>query len=367
MILMIEPSGKAGLGHYTYNLCNALFERGKEVHLLTAANYELENYPIKFNAERVFKKCRTSPFKLAQVVRYFHKRNPQIVHFQGADHPTYYLFFLYLLRAAIDCPVVYTAHNIIPRRPKSVSKKAGFFLKILYQFVDSIIVHSEISRMELIKLSKISPHKVKVIAHGDYTFFAPQKRTEVRLDGDLDEKYILFFGYIVRVKGLMYLIRAMKEIVKTVPNAKLLIVGFPSENFNRYQREIRKLGLVDKVITVLKYVPLTDLSHFFSMCHVVALPYLDVSQSGVLQIAFAFGKPVVATTTGGLQELIEDGKGGYLVPPMDFSRLAYALTLILKNDKIRKKMGEYNYKISRVKHQWSEIAEKTERIYLGAA
>lgn len=366
MILMVEPSGKAGLGHYTYNLCNALSERGREVYLLTATKYELDKYPIKFHVERLFDRYRTNPFKLAGIFHSLRMFKPNVVHFQGADHPLTYLSFLYMLRLTINCPVVYTAHNLTPRRPASATKKVGFFLRIFYEMVDRIIVHSEISRKELINLCPLSPRKIEVIPHGDYSFFAMNNEPGYLMENTRKEKYILFFGFIVKIKGLIYLIRAMKEVVDAVPEAKLLIVGFPSEDFSHYREEIRKLGLENHVMAVLKYIPMDDVSRYFSMSHVVALPYLNVSQSGVLQITYAFGKPVVATTVGGLPELVEEGKSGFLVPPGDSPRLAEALISILRDDGMRRKMGAHNLKISRTKYCWHEIAEKTEMIYLSA-
>src|SRR3990172_10581089 len=370
MILMVEPSGKAGLCHYTYNLCNALAERGNEVHLLTATKYELDGYPIKFHVERLFNRYRINPFKLAGMLRGFRRVQPYIVHFQGADHPLNYLSFLYMLRIAIKCPVVYTAHNLTPRRPASLSKKVGFSIRNLYRIVDRILVHSEISRRELINLFHLSPRKIEAIPVGASTSLAsmhPGPNDPIWVtENTHNEKYILFFGYIVRVKGLIYLIRAMKEVVNSVPGAKLLIVGFPSEDFTIYREEIRRLGLEDDVTAVLEYVPMDDVSRYFSMCHVVALPYLDVSQSGVLQMAYAFGKPVVATTIGGLPELVEEGTSGFLVPPRNSSRLSQALISILKDDVMRRKMGAYNFNLSRKRYRWSDIAERTESIYLSA-
>jgi glycosyltransferase involved in cell wall biosynthesis len=73
---------------------------------------------------------------------------------------------------------------------------------------------------------------------------------------------------------------------------------------------------------------------------VVVLPYVQASQSGVVPIAYAFGKPVVATTVGGLPDAIEDGVTGILVPPADESALADAVTRILLDADLRHRLGD---------------------------
>ena len=70
------------------------------------------------------------------------------------------------------------------------------------------------------------------------------------------------------------------------------------------------------------------------------MPYRDATQSGVIPLAYIFGKPVVATNVGGISEQLQDGIQGFLVSPEDEKAFASAVIRILKDDNIRKKMGE---------------------------
>jgi glycosyltransferase involved in cell wall biosynthesis len=72
---------------------------------------------------------------------------------------------------------------------------------------------------------------------------------------------------------------------------------------------------------------------------VVVLPYVEATQSGVIPVAYSFGKPVVATTVGGLPAQVDDGKTGYLVPPRDERALADAVVRLLCNRDLRRQLG----------------------------
>ena len=69
----------------------------------------------------------------------------------------------------------------------------------------------------------------------------------------------------------------------------------------------------------------------FQQASVVALPYIEASQSGVVPLAYMHMKPVVATTVGGLPEMVDDGRTGYLVPPRDEQALATAVVRLLRD------------------------------------
>jgi starch synthase len=81
-------------------------------------------------------------------------------------------------------------------------------------------------------------------------------------------------------------------------------------------------------------------AELFAQASVVVLPYIDASQSGVIPIAYSFGKPVVATTVGGLPAMVDDGVTGYLVPPCDERALAEAVIRVLQEPGQAERMGE---------------------------
>ncbi len=71
---------------------------------------------------------------------------------------------------------------------------------------------------------------------------------------------------------------------------------------------------------------------YFDLADVVVLPYISATQSGVVQLAFGFGKPVITTRVGGLQEVVRDGYNGLVVPPQNEEALAEAIVRYLSED-----------------------------------
>lgn len=145
-----------------------------------------------------------------------------------------------------------------------------------------------------------------------------------RLGISSEEKTILFFGFVRRYKGLRYLLEGMPHVLNRVP-VRLLIVGEFWEEEQPYIEAIDRLGIRQHVSVVNAYVPNEEVGLYFAAANVVVLPYLEATQSGVLQMAYAFGKPVIVTSAGGLAEVVRDGETGLVVPPKDSSALAEAI------------------------------------------
>ncbi len=137
-----------------------------------------------------------------------------------------------------------------------------------------------------------------------------------------DAIVLLFFGYIRKYKGLDILIESIPEILAGNDKIRLLIVGESYEQISIYTDLIAKFGLQDKVTLINKFVPNEDVGQYYSLADLVVLPYRSATQSGILNIAYGFGKPVLATRVGGLMESIEEGKTGFLAEPENAHSLA---------------------------------------------
>ncbi len=126
---------------------------------------------------------------------------------------------------------------------------------------------------------------------------------------------ILFFGYVRKYKGLNVLIDAIPQILKNNVNAKLLIVGEFYDSPDRYTEQIKILNLEKHIKIVQRFVPNEEVGNYYSAADIVVLPYLSATQSGVLNIAYGFLKPVIVSDVGGLAEDVIEGKTGYIVTP----------------------------------------------------
>lgn len=363
-IIMIEPSGQRGLIQYTYSLSAALTNLGYEILLITAKDHEMAGLRRTFAVQEVFNRFRTNPLKVGRVFISLRKPKPEIVHLQGALHPAMYIVLLVLIHLFVGGKLVYTAHEIVP---KKYHRYHYPFLWMLYNWVDVIIVHTNHSRQMLLTYFPVSSTKCHVVPLGNYLFLEEMPELAQAEPGLAGQKQVLFFGIIEERKGLMVLIQAFDRIKAAISEAKLVIAGQPFEGVDKYWLAIDALGLESEqsVAVHFGYVPLTHIASYFRSAAVVVLPYLETTQSAVAQVAYAFGKPIVATRCGGLVEIIEDGRSGLLVPPGDSSTLAEAIIELLRDDELRQEMGQYGRHLAETKYGWRQIARQTQSIYEG--
>ena len=222
---------------------------------------------------------------------------------------------------------------------------------------NQLIVHGEKLKEQMIKEYKIPSEKVHAISIGEHEVapFKIYERKDIREEGNL----ILFFGRIWKYKGLEYLIKAEPLITKQVPDAKIVIAG-TGWNFKNYKKM-----MINKNNFIVRnhYIPYKEGAELFQRCSVVALPYIEASQSGVIPTAYGFKKPVVVTDVGAIPEIVDDGITGFIVPPRDSETLANAIVKLLKDEKLRKKMGQNAYKKLKTDLSWDKITEKTIEVY----
>lgn len=383
-ILMIDPWNYTP--YYNYSLCQALAKADCEVKLVTSAfPYEPLSHGDEFSIDywfcRIFNppKVRNSrlfempfsrrllraleyPIDVIFLLNHAIVKNPDVLHFQWAAMPMIDYALFRLLKAA-GLKLVYTAHNVLPHRERGWHKSQ---YALLYKVVDRIIVHSHSSKIELLEKFSVNPSKVRVIPHGSL-FQDAQLITKGQAKRNLNivpsQPVILFFGLIKPYKGLDYLIKAFPIIKRDVPDAKLLIVGKPKEDFSVYEDLIRKLDISESVVVNLSFVPSREVANYFCAADVVVLPYTKTYQSGVLLTAYTFGRPVVATAIGGFPEVVEQGKSGYVVPPRDENKLAEAIGHILLDHTKMAQMGDYARHLAETKYSWANIAKATLEVY----
>ena len=173
---------------------------------------------------------------------------------------------------------------------------------------------------------------------------------------------VLFFGRIWPYKGLEYLIRAEPLITEAVPDAQIVIAGV-GENFARYRQ---MMVHPDRFIVYNEYVSHDRQIELFAQASVVVLPYVEASQSAVIPVAYSFGKPVVATTVGGLPELVDDGRTGVLVPPRDERALAAAVVRLLRDSSLRRQLGVNGQRKLEQECSGQAVARHTVEVYARA-
>ncbi len=220
------------------------------------------------------------------------------------------------------CARILLCHNVLPHERSRVDLLLG---RRALGVADGFLVHSEDDADNLRKLLPGAP--LKVHPHPRYDAFAGEAPTPEEARAQLgigsEEKVVLFFGYVRAYKGLDLALRALARCRES--GLRLWVVGEFYEDRAPYDALIRELGQDDTVRIVDRYVANEEVAAYFQAADLVLQPYRSATQSGIAQIAFAFGKPVLATAVGGLPEQIEDGVTGLLVPPDDLPALAAAI------------------------------------------
>lgn len=239
--------------------------------------------------------------------------------------PWWVLFWAPLLHTVVRevkkdsrAKIVFVCHNVMPHERSLLQKPAA---RAVLGLADELIVHCEQDRQLL--LSLLPGARVHKIMHPVYDVFrrgdapAPARKA----DGEFS---LLFFGFVRPYKGLRYLLEAMPRVVRET-GARLTVAGEFWEDVETYRYQARKLGVENNVTFLDRYIPSEDVQGYFSAADLVVLPYTQCTGSGILQVAFGCGRPVVATAVGSLTEAIEEGRNGFLVPPKDANSLAEAI------------------------------------------
>jgi glycosyltransferase involved in cell wall biosynthesis len=325
---------RGGIAHYTTLLCRHL-RRQHQVALISfrrqypgwlfpgRTDRDPSKQPLTVDCQRMIDPF--NPWTWVQTAQRIRELDPDLLLIQWwvPFWAPVWLSILWLVRRRVNPRLLFISHNVLPH-------EARWMDRLLARWVlgqgDAIIVHSQRDRGDV--LSLLPEAEVHVTAHPTYEIFsletpsASEARRALGLDGDTS--IILFFGFVRNYKGLHYLIEAL-PLVLAQHDVHLLIAGEFWDSVAPYQEQIQSLDLEGHVTIIDRYIPNEEVSTYFAAADVVALPYLDATQSGIVQIAFGFGVPVVTTRVGGLGEAVRDGLTGLLVAPMDSQALAAAL------------------------------------------
>ena len=332
---------KGGIAHYTSLMYQSLAKK----HDVTMVSYKFQYPKLLFKKEQkdysndAFKIENTNywlhtanPFNCIITAKKINRLKPDMVIIQWWHPyfaPCYYILSKYLK----DSKILFICHNVFPHERFPLDK---FLTKLALKQGDCYIVQS---KMDAEDLQTIIRHPVfRQTVHPTYNTFKienlSKEEARKRLHIELEKKVLLFFGFIREYKGLKYLIQAMPEIVNKIENAELLVVGdFSNEEDKKSYMELIKQCGVDKHVKVYDgYIPDKEVEKFFAACDLVVLPYISATQSGIVQIAYGFEKPVVVTDVGGLPDVVTDGKTGYVVEPENASVLANEIVKYFENN-----------------------------------
>lgn len=159
-------------------------------------------------------------------------------------------------------------------------------------------------------------------------------------------RYLLFFGFIRAYKGLDLLLKAMADPRIQSMNLKLIVAGEYYSNQEEYETLIAELGVDNQLVMFNRFIPHDEVRYYFGAADLVVQPYKTATQSGISQLAYHFEKPMVVTDVGGLSEIVEHGKVGYVVE-VNAEAIADAIIDFFEKDRyqIMKKGVQENKKL----------------------
>lgn len=252
--------------------------------------------------------------------------------------------------------VMLLCHNIIPheRRPGDT-----LFTSYMFNAADYFIVQSDAVEHDLTMFRPGATYRK--IPHPVYSMFGSpgDKRVAQQAIGIETEHVILFFGYVRAYKGVHILLDAMAQLKQRF-SVTLLLVGEFYDDQEKYMTQIRSLGLESCVTVHSDYVPNDEVALYFSAADAVVLPYLSATQSGIAQIAYNFDKPVIASNSGGLAEVVRDGLTGYLVKPNSADALAGAIARFFEENKESEFVA--NVRMEKKRYTWEAMAKAIEEL-----
>ncbi|MGA1706166.1 MAG: glycogen synthase [Candidatus Nanopelagicaceae bacterium] len=293
------------------------------------------------------------------------------------SHTWYANFAGELVRRAIGIPHVITAHSLEPLRPwKAEQLGSGYAIsswieESTYRNADAIIAVSDGMREDVLKSYPfLDPSKVKTIYNGiDSNRFAPNPSMEFLTRAEIKGPFALFVGRITRQKGLAHLLRAWRRVtpdlglVVAAGNPDEPAIGGEIETLIHELKEER--GNIWHFPSMLTHDELTEL-----LTHAEAFLCPSIYEPlGIVNLeAMACECPVIATSVGGIPEVVMHGVTGDLVPlslkPEDFEfDFAETINLLYADDQRRARYGKAGRERVQREFGWDRIAEQTRDLY----
>lgn len=204
------------------------------------------------------------------------------------------------------------ADNVIPHEHRPGDKQfTQYFIKPVDRFITmSRDVLNDLKTFTA-KPSEYTPHPL----YDNYGEAVSKAAACEKLHLDPDAKYLLFFGFIRKYKGLDLLLEAMSDPRVQGLGIKLIVAGEYYDDRSFYDGLIDKYKLHNSLKLFTDFIPNDEVKYYFGAAGLVVQPYRSATQSGITQVAYHFEKPMITTDVGGLSEVVPDGKVGFVAQP----------------------------------------------------
>jgi len=376
-----------GTGSYVYYLSSMLVKHGNNVNVVTKDG--------EHEAHAIIKKVRTFAVKTLGIpvidpLLFFRASSRKMKEIRAQfkvdiAHANLPLIPNFVVPAGFGEALVSTVHSTWDGEAEAVKNESfmslNFNEKIVRSFTwvlkqfeyrllkrsDRIIAVSGYTKREILKNYDIPPWKIRVIFNGvDLEKFKPAKdkaKFKRAFGFNAEDLLILYVGRLYSRKGLPTLISAIPPVVRKARNVRFLISGK-----GLLGEEKRLKGYVEKFkvtqnVVFLGYYPDEKLPSLYKAADIFVFPSIYENMPFAMLEALATGLPIVTTRVGGIPEVIDDGKNGFLINPYDSRELANKIIYLIENPKTASEMGLLGRRTVEEKCNWDNIVKQVLEVY----
>ncbi len=371
-------TGWGGIATYTHTLAKGLDRLGHKVSVITTTLSEdhkskigknIEVYHLKFHPpQKIISKAIFNTF------RFWHRNRKEVRHevqlawafYKGFKHinsqekidivevPDYHFNGLFIslfnsvpLAVKLHTPLIFNYYsNNLPI--DSEVKWLDYFERLQIRQCDLISSPSKLLKEKTEKWMKKLNKKIYVVPYAvDHETFHPIKGER--------EKIILFTGRLEVRKGVHILLKAFKKIAPKIPEYKLLLLGHDTETFTLngeklfFKEYLKRTNLLDGIEDRVIFggrVEREELPKYFSKANFAVFPSVKFENFPFACLeGMSCGRGVIGTNSGGMAEMIEDGKSGFVVEPENVDQLAEKMLILAKDEKLQEEFGKRSREI----------------------
>ncbi len=373
-VLLVEEGGVGGVADYTAELAAALASIGWRVEIATATDHRYPGdagvcvhrlfpyvraggrLPALLRRARLSRMINGLTHLAAQLPMLRIARRCDLVHVQGGEWPPLGLVQALLLRM-VRVPFVWTPHNTFDRGNVSHVRVR----EAIARYASAIVLHAD---SDLQAVSDAVRGRTTIIPHGQYGGLGRRdgeaRRRQLPAPDSSGEMRILLFGQLREDKGVGDLLEAAAD----VDGVSVALVGEEKGALASAAALLADRRLSGRVTVREGFLPIEQAPAVFAAADVVALPYRQASASGVLMLAYGYGRPVIVYPVGGLPEYVTDGETGWLCARADPGALAQALVTARDGGPAEwRRRGENALRLAEERYSFDAVGRETAALY----
>lgn len=357
--------GRKGAGPvYSIELSKALLEKGCNLMAIVSSyadniedwrklqkEYDFSLNEIKtYNSKKEFLLNSMNVMQYYKVCKIINAFNPEFI-ISAMVHPWHNIIFSFLKKSIKRIKII---HDVIPHTGEdSLAYKLLNYADI--HIADYWITLTNVSKEALLKKG-IESNRIGIIPHANFSCYGSNVKNE--RDNDKIYNKIAFFGRINKYKGVDVLLKAFASVKLRLPELKLLIAG--NGDCSAYEAYFEEYA--DDLDLHIRWIEDDEVAPLLMDVDLLVIPYIEATQSGVIPLAYALGKPVIATCVGGIPEQVPSDCG-VIISPNNTKALEDAIMDFYSNPVKIKEMGNNALKYATEELSWSKSAQLLMEFY----